>query len=65
METHEINFEGIEFEVQGEYEKSEEETNSKGGWKSYQIFHNGDDMQPYLSDWAINRINEQIVDENY
>jgi len=66
MENHRILFEGIEFEVNGEYEKPEEETNSKGGWLSYQVFVNGsDDILWALNDYTIGRINEIVLDENY
>ena len=41
METFNIYYEGINYEVTGEYEESEEEVGYKGGWTTIDVCING------------------------
>jgi len=63
--THNINYEGIEFEVFGEYSAPEEETGYKGGWSSELIKINDIDIYWMLKPKVIERINSIVVEENY
>lgn len=62
---HNINYEGIDFEVSGTYEETEEETGYKGGWSYSIISINGTDVSWMLNDQTIERINELVVEQNY
>jgi hypothetical protein len=63
--THNINYEGLEFEVIGDYEAPEEETGYKGGFSYSTIQVNDVDVSWMLNDQTIERINEIVIEENY
>jgi hypothetical protein len=55
--THTVQYEGLKFEVIGDYEAPEEETGYKGF--SYLPIKCNDDVR------SDNRINEIVIEENY
>lgn len=63
--THNINYEGLELEVKGEFEESETETGYKGGWSYLSILKDDVDISWMLKDDVIERINEIVIEENY
>jgi len=63
--THNIDYEGIDFEITGNYEEPEEETGYKGGFSYSQIFINSVDVTWMLNDSTIDRLVELVVEENY
>lgn len=63
--THIVKYEGIYFEVFGEYSAPEEETGYKGGWSSELIKINDVDVYWMLKPEVIERINSIVVEENY
>lgn len=65
MATHTVKYEGVEFEVIGDYEKPEEEADFKGGWSTILIKVNDVDIYWMLKDSVIERINEIVAEENY
>jgi len=60
METHFIQYEGIEFEVVGEYSESDETTGYFGGWSTFLIKVNGTDVSWLLKDWVVEKISELV-----
>lgn len=66
MESHRINYYGLELEVYGNYDEPEEETGYKGGWSSEQILNDNDiDIVWMLRDSVIDEINRIVLEENY
>jgi len=65
MESHRITYEGIDFEVFGNYENSDPETNYKGGWATELIKVNDVDIYWMLLPKVIERITEIVTIENY
>jgi hypothetical protein len=63
--THNINYEGLELEVKGEFEEAETETGYKGGWSYLSILKDDVDISWMLRPEIIETINEIIVQENY
>ena len=63
--THNINYEGLELEVKGEFEEAEIETGYKGGWIHWTIETNGVDISWMLKDDIIEQINQIVINENY
>jgi hypothetical protein len=63
--THNINYEGIDFEIKGDYEIADETTGYKGGWSTELILINDVDIYWMLKPYAIQRINEIVIEQNY
>lgn len=63
--THTVKYEGLEFEVKGEYDSEEKETGYKGGFSYLTINVNDIEVSWMLNDQTIDRINEIVVEENY
>ena len=63
--THNITYDGVDYEIQGNYEESEEETGYKGGFSYSQIFINGMDVTWHLNDNTIDKLVELVIEENY
>jgi hypothetical protein len=63
--THTVQYEGLKFEVIGDYEAPEEETGYKGGFSYSTIQVNDVDVSWMLNDQTIERINEIVIEENY
>jgi hypothetical protein len=63
--THNINYEGINFEIKGDYEQADNTTGYKGGWSTELILINDVDMYWMLTPNAIERINEIVIEQNY
>jgi hypothetical protein len=63
--THNINYEGLELEVSGEFEQDEPLVGYKGGWSYWGISTNGVDISWMLKEDIINKINEIVITENY
>ena len=63
--THSINYEGIDFEIKGDYEAADETTGYRGGWSTDLIMINGNDMYWMLNESAIEKINEIVIEQNY
>ena len=65
MRTHNINYDGVDYEVTGEWDEPEEETGYKGGFSWMQIKINDMDVSQHLNDNTIERLCELVVEENY
>lgn len=63
--THNIKYEGIGFEVFGEYSSPEEETGYKGGWSSELIKINDVDVYWMLKPDIVAIIDRIVLEENY
>jgi hypothetical protein len=63
--THNINYEGLDLEIKGEFEQDEPEVGYKGGWSYWSIETNGVDISWMLKEDVINKINEIVITENY
>jgi hypothetical protein len=62
--THNINYEGLELEIQGEFEQDEPSVGYKG-WSYWGITTGGVDISWMLKEDVINKINEIVITENY
>ena len=65
METHNLNYYGIDLEVNGTYENPDESTGHKGGWLSSSIFSGNQNIMPIMSDTIIEYIDELVLNQNY
>jgi len=67
MISHNVKLEGIEFEVFGIWEESDETTGYSGGWSTFKVLINNDTVcgMWMLNDWALNKLSEIVVEENY
>jgi len=65
MESHRITYEGVDFEVFGNYDKPETDTNYAGGWSTELIKVNDVDIYWMLKSNVIERITEIVTEENY
>lgn len=63
--THTINYEGIDFQVFGEYDEPEEETGYKGGFSYFTISIKDVEVTWMLNNQTIERIVEIVVEQNY
>ncbi len=63
--THNINFEGLDLVVKGEYNKPDDTTGYKGGFAWHSIFINDVEWSWFISKDAIERIVELVIEENY
>lgn len=63
--VHNVNYEGIDFEVIGNYEEPEIEIGYKGGFSYSTIYIDSIDVSWMLNDHTIDRIIEIINEENY
>jgi len=63
--VHNVNYEGIDFEVVGDYEEPEIETGYKGGFSYSTLSMNGTDVSWMLNEHTIDAIVQIINDENY
>ncbi len=63
--VHNVNYEGIEFEVVGNYEEPDYETGYKGGFSYSTLSINSIDISWMLNDHTIDAILQIIIDENY
>jgi hypothetical protein len=65
MTSHRIKYEGLEFEVFGDWEDFEEETGYKGGWSTTMIKVNDIDIYFMLKENIIDILATILVEENY
>ena len=65
MRTHNINYDGVDYEVTGEWDLEDKVTGYKGGFSWMQICINGTDVSQHLNDSTIERLQELVVEENY
>lgn len=65
MTSHNVKYEGLEFDVFGEYEQPEEETGFEGGWSTLSIKINDVECYWMLNPFVIERLGIIIVEENY
>lgn len=65
MTSHRIKYEGLEFEVFGEWEEPEEETGYNGGWSTEKIMLGEVDVYWMLTPYVLNMIANCVVIENY
>ena len=65
MKTHNINYEGLDLEVKGVIDKSDETTGYKSGFSWMTIEHNGTDISWILRPNIVEHIVELVVNENY
>jgi len=65
MKTHNLNYYGIDLEVNGNYEQPDESTGYKGGWLSCSIFSGNQNIMPIMSDAIIEHVDELILSQNY
>lgn len=65
MRTHNINYDGVDYEVTGEWDGPENETGYKGGFSWMKICINGMDVSQHLNDATIERLQDLVVEENY
>lgn len=63
--SHRIKYEGLDIEVFGSYEKSEESTGYKGGWATELIKVNDVDIYWMLKTEVVEQINLVVVTDNY
>jgi hypothetical protein len=63
--THNINYEGIDFEIKGYYEEADETTGYKGGWAWTEIYIDGNSVSWMLTDDIIDTLNNWVIKENY
>ena len=63
--THNINFEGLDLVVTGEYDKPDGTTGYKGGFSWDSIYINDVEWSWFISKDAINRIVDLVIEENY
>ena len=65
MTSHIINYEGLEFEVFGEWEEPEEETGFKGGWSTEKIMWGELEVSWMFTPYVLNMVANYVVIENY
>ena len=65
MRTHNINYDGVDYEVTGEWGSDDKTTGYKGGFSWMQININGMDVSQHILDCIIERLCELVVEENY
>ena len=65
MKTHIIHYDGVDYQVIGEWDKPEEETGYRGGFSWMQIKINDMDVSSHLKEWVINKLVEMVVEQNY
>jgi hypothetical protein len=65
MKSHLIEYEGLEFEVFGEWEDSEEEVGYYGGWTTYLIKINEVDIYNMLKEDIVDKITTKLIEKNY
>ena len=63
--THNINFEGLDLVVTGEYDKPDGTTGYKGGFSWDSIYINDVEWSWFISKEAIDRIVDLVIQENY
>lgn len=63
--THNITYDGVDYEIQGNYEEPEEETGFKGGFSWSLITIEGMDVSWHLNDNTIDKLVELVIEENY
>ena len=62
MEKHNVNYEGLEMTICGNWEGSEEETGYKGGWNTSLIEVNDVDIIWMLKPQVVDRISEIVTE---
>lgn len=65
MKSHTVQYEGLEFEVFGEWEDSEEEVGFVGVWTTYLIKIDDVDIYNMLKEDIVNKITSILVEKNY
>lgn len=65
MTTHNIRYDFVDYEVNGEWDIEENETGYKGGFSWMQICINGMEVSQHLNDRTIERLCELVVEEKY
>lgn len=65
MKSHIVEYEGLELEVFGEWEDSEEEVGFVGGWTTYLIKINEVDIYNMLKEDIVDRITTILIEKNY
>ena len=63
--THNINFEGLDLVVTGDYDKPDGTTGYKGGFSYHGIYINDVEWSWFISKEAIERIVDLVIEENY
>ena len=63
--THCISYDGVDYEVFGEYHTPEEETGYKGGFSWMQIKINDMDVSQHLNQNTIDTLQDLVVELNY
>ena len=62
---HNINFEGLDLVVKGDYEQPDDTTGYKGGFSYHSIYINDVEWSWFIDKNAIERIVNLIVEQNY
>ena len=65
MDTHWINYNGLELKVVGYYDEPERETNYKGGWSIEAVYVEDVNVYEMLNDYTLSMIGTMVVEENY
>jgi hypothetical protein len=65
MASHRIKYEGLELEVFGEWEDSEDETGYSGGWSTSKIMLNDVEVSWMFTEYVLSMIANCVVTENY
>ena len=65
METHNIKYQGVDYEVKGNYDEPENETGYKGGFSWMKILINDQDVSDHLKNSTIEKLVELVIEENY
>jgi hypothetical protein len=63
--VHNVNYEGLELEIVGNYEEPDCETGYKGGFSYSTLSINSIDVSWMLNDHTIDAILQIVIDENY
>jgi len=63
METFNIYYEGINYEVTGEYEESDDEVGYKGGWVTIDVCIDGNTIFNHLKEWVIEKLGELVLEK--
>lgn len=65
MKTHIIHYDGIDFEVKGEWDNPEKETGYCGGFSWMKISINDMDVSQHLKQETIDTLQDMVVEQNY
>lgn len=65
MRTHNVNYDGVDYEVTGEWDEPENETGYRGGFSWRKISINDMDVSNHLNQETIDTLQEMVVEQNY